>query len=118
MCVGKANVKLPYSKITEYGISIDNLPDDITLKHPSSYGKAAMRKILAIKHQLQMTGNKCIYTYICSDILLVYIYLCSYTYHNNSQFAFNFHHGLLTYFLCSMQLQTVLRVQQQWQQQQ
>ena len=53
----EANVKLPYSKITEYGISIDNLPDDITLKHPSSYGKAAMRKILAIKHQLRMTGN-------------------------------------------------------------
>ena len=57
LCIGKANVKLPYSKIAEYGISIDNLPDDIMLKHPSSYGKAAMRKILAVKHQLQMTGN-------------------------------------------------------------
>ena len=70
MCVGEINVKLPYNKITEYGISIDNLPDDITLKHPSSYGKAILRKILAIN---------------------VYV-----TYHNNSQIAFNFH-GLLIF---------------------
>ena len=56
MYTGKPNVKFPYSKVTEYGISI-NLPDDIALKHPSSYGKAAMKKILANKNLLQITGK-------------------------------------------------------------
>ena len=35
-CIGKDKIKLPYSKITEYGISLDGLPEDVILKHPSS----------------------------------------------------------------------------------
>ena len=56
-CIGKDKIKLPYSKITEYGISLEGLPEDVILKHPSSYGKATMRKILANKDLYHMTGK-------------------------------------------------------------
>ena len=56
-CIGKAKIKLPYSKIAEYGISLKGLPEDVILKHPSSYGKATMRKILANKDLYHMTSK-------------------------------------------------------------
>ena len=56
-CIGKAKIKLPYSKIVEYGISLEGLPEDVVLKHPSSYGKATMRKILANKDLYHMTSK-------------------------------------------------------------
>jgi len=54
--VGKRNSKLPYSKIDDYGISIDGLPPGISLKHPSSYGKNAMKLILSNKHLLKLNS--------------------------------------------------------------
>jgi len=54
--VGKDRAKLPYSKIEEYGIVIHGLPDDKGLKHPSSYGKNYLQKLLKNKDELRLTG--------------------------------------------------------------
>ena len=55
--VGKEKIRLPYSKIAEYGITLEGLPEDVILKHPTSYGRATMRKILANKDLYHMTGK-------------------------------------------------------------
>ena len=46
IAIEKSNVRLPYSKINEYGISAEGLPEDKELKHPSSYGKKMLQSIL------------------------------------------------------------------------
>lgn len=52
----KPNARLPYSKIDEYGIVMHGLPDGKSLKHPSSYGKNYLLKVLKEKNNLRMTG--------------------------------------------------------------
>jgi len=75
--IGKPNTKLPYNKVTEYGISISGLPDNITLKHPSSYGKEIMKKILANKHLCKITGKESnsFVNHVCILQLYIYIYI-------------------------------------------
>ena len=50
----KQNVRLPYSKIKEYGIHADGLK---TLKHPSSYGKATLQAILDDSESVVIRGR-------------------------------------------------------------
>ena len=47
---------LPYSKIEQYGILIEGLPDGKTLKHPSSYGAQTLKAILAKKDSIKLKG--------------------------------------------------------------
>ena len=62
ICIGvaveKPNVRLPYSKIKEYGISAEGLPDDKDLKHPSSYGKNMLQAILENSELITIKGTK------------------------------------------------------------
>lgn len=56
----KQNVRLPYSKIKEYGIHADGLPENKTLKHPSSYGKATLQAILDDSKSVVIRGRSII----------------------------------------------------------
>ena len=47
---------LPYSKIMQFGITIEGLPFGLSLKHPSSYGKDTLKEILSKKNQLKLKG--------------------------------------------------------------
>jgi len=59
MCIGAyANdytVPLPYKRFSELGLTMEGLPEDVILKHPSNYGIATMKKILAKKDDLRIT---------------------------------------------------------------
>ena len=44
--------KLPYSKISSLGITVTGLPDGVSLKHPSSYGRKQLQSILDCKERL------------------------------------------------------------------
>ena len=55
--MNKPNVRLPYSKINEYGISAEGLPEDKVLKHPSSYGKKVLQAILDNKELIMIKGK-------------------------------------------------------------
>lgn len=57
LTVGNPKARLPYSKVDVYGISVEGLPNGKTLKHPSSYGQATLKEILASKHSIRLTGN-------------------------------------------------------------
>ena len=57
LTVGNPKARLPYSKVDVYGISVEGLPNGKTLKHPSSYGQATLKEILASKHSIKLTGN-------------------------------------------------------------
>lgn len=48
--------KLPYKRIREYGISMDGLPQDKCLKHPSSYGRLTLQQILSNKDSITVKG--------------------------------------------------------------
>ena len=45
------------SKIEEYGIHIDGLPSGTMLKHPSSYGKSVLQRIIDQKENLTLYGE-------------------------------------------------------------
>ena len=47
--------RLPYSKIEQYGILIEGLPEGKILKHPSSYGAQTLKAILAKKDSRYVT---------------------------------------------------------------
>ena len=47
---------LPYSKIEQYGILIEGLPEGKILKHPSSYGAQTLKAILAKKDSIKLKG--------------------------------------------------------------
>lgn len=55
--VGDMKAKLPYSKIVEYGITVSGLPDGKPLKHPSSYGKTTLKKILENREKIKIQGT-------------------------------------------------------------
>ncbi|XP_065892362.1 uncharacterized protein [Dysidea avara] len=44
--------KLPYSKISSLGITLTGLPDGVSLKHSSSYGRKQLQSILDCKERL------------------------------------------------------------------
>ena len=48
--------RLPYSKIEQYGILIEDLPEGKILKHPSSYGAQTLKAILAKKDSIKLKG--------------------------------------------------------------
>ena len=62
--VSKPSAKMPYSKIRQYGITIEGLPCD--LKHPSCYGKDTLKEILSQRDQLKILGvqDKVTYVYV------------------------------------------------------
>ena len=55
---------MPYSKILEYGISMEGLPSGVVLKNPTAYGKATLQQIIDNKDALKLHGNihRC---YVC-----------------------------------------------------
>ena len=61
IAIEKSNVRLPYSKINEYGISAEGLPEDKELKHPSSYGKKMLQSILDNSASITIKGKTCAY---------------------------------------------------------
>ena len=54
--IGDATARLPYKRVQEYGISVSGLPEDKSLKHPSSYGRLTLRQILANKDNITVKG--------------------------------------------------------------
>ena len=54
--IGDASARLPYKRVQEYGISVSGLPEDKSLKHPSSYGRLTLRQILANKDNITVKG--------------------------------------------------------------
>ena len=56
-CVNNPGVRLPYSKIKEYGIQAEGLPDNKDLKHPSSYGKRTLQAILDNSDFIKIKGK-------------------------------------------------------------
>lgn len=55
--INKPTAKLPYSKLIQYGITMEGLPAGLSLKHPSSYGKDTLKEILSKKDQLKIQGS-------------------------------------------------------------
>ena len=55
--INKPTAKLPYSKLTQYRITMEGLPAGLSLKHPSSYGKDMLKEILSKKDQLKIKGS-------------------------------------------------------------
>ena len=66
--IGDATARLPYKRVQEYGISVSGLPEDKSLKHPSSYGRLTLRQILANKDNITVKG---IAMYICYNHILM-----------------------------------------------
>ena len=54
--VNNPAARLPYSKIQQYGILIEGLPEGKTLKHPSSYGPHTLKAILSSKDSIKLKG--------------------------------------------------------------
>ena len=57
VAVKKPNVRLPYSKIKDYGISAEGLPENKDLKHPSSYGINMLQAILDNSELITIKGT-------------------------------------------------------------
>lgn len=55
--IGDTAARLPYKKIKEYGISMDGLPQNMFLKHPSSYGRLTLKQILSNKDNITVHGT-------------------------------------------------------------
>ena len=55
--IGDTAARLPYRRIKEYGISMDGLPQEKSLKHPSSYGRLTLKEILSNKDNITVTGT-------------------------------------------------------------
>jgi len=53
--VNNPGARLPYSKIEQYGILVEGLPEGKTLKHPS-YGAQTLKAILAKKDFIKLKG--------------------------------------------------------------
>ncbi len=51
---------MPYSRVVQYGITVEGLPDGRTLKHPSSYGKTSLKKILQNRENIKVKGTTCL----------------------------------------------------------
>lgn len=70
--INKPGAKLPYSKIREYGITVDGL--SVALKHPSSYGWKTLQEILDNKDSIVLKG---LYTVlVCMHIVFCNVHLC------------------------------------------
>ena len=54
--IGDTTARIPYKRIKEYGISVSCLPEEKSLKHPSSYGRLTLRQILANKDNIIVQG--------------------------------------------------------------
>ena len=59
--VGDSAARLPYKKIEEYSISMNGLPPNKSLKHPSSYGRLTLKQILSSKDNITIEGAYNIY---------------------------------------------------------
>ena len=66
IAIEKSNVHLPYSKINEYGISAEGLPEDKELKHPSSYGKKCCSLFWITVHQSQSKVRHVLIWFTCA----------------------------------------------------
>ena len=54
--VKDSKAKMPYSKILEYGITMEGLPNGTILKNPTAYGKETLREIINNKDSLKLHG--------------------------------------------------------------
>ena len=54
--IGDTTARFPYKRTQEYGISVIGLPEEKSLKHPSSYGRLTLRQILANKDNIIVQG--------------------------------------------------------------
>ena len=68
IAIEKSNVRLPYSKINEYGISTEGLPEDKELKHPSSYGKKCYSLFWITVHQSQSKVRRVLIWFTCTRV--------------------------------------------------
>ena len=50
--INKSTAKLPYSKLTQYGIKMEGLPSGLSLNYPSSYRKDTLKEILSRRTNL------------------------------------------------------------------
>lgn len=74
-CTGNQKAHFPYAKVESYGITINGLPDDIQLKHPSSYGREKLERIIANEDRLSLESTYSIYMLLPSQIWYANEYL-------------------------------------------
>ena len=53
---GNSTSRVPYSKLKQLGVTVEGLPDGITFKHPSSYGRRQLKQIIESKDDLKFNG--------------------------------------------------------------
>ena len=69
--IGDTTARMPYKRIQEYGISVSGLPEEKSLKYPSSYGRLTLRQILANKDNITVQGSYTNYRYVYVRIIML-----------------------------------------------